>query len=309
MKVENFSIASFAQSSFERVHTNELLISNQTSVNQTKVQSFSQDSQEMQDLDGLSLEPKYRQMLLALQRLLGKKIQITSFESDSYVSTPSTSGKISNEPIATYIQTQKESSSLELGFSGKVKTSEGKELEFSLSLSWHEEFSQRIDLISGQIMQDPLIISFDGMPPVLAEQFDFALTTNAQKLNYLSQNAAYLARDTNQNNLIDDGSELFGPKSGDGFAELANFDDDENGWIDSNDTIFKQLHLWKPNEEGGIVVNLEEIGIGAISLQSIETNFTSKKDINTPIANYKEASVVLGEDGNAYSLLSVDIAV
>jgi hypothetical protein len=298
MKVENFSIASFAQSSFERVHTNELLISNQTSVNQTKIQSFSQDSQEMQDLDGLSLEPKYRQMLLALQRLLGKKIQITSFESDSYVSTPSTSGKISNEPIATYIQTQKESSSLELGFSGKVKTSEGKELEFSLSLSWHEEFSQRIDLISGQIMQDPLIISFDGMPPVLAEQFDFALTTNAQKLNYLSQN-----------NLIDDGSELFGPKSGDGFAELANFDDDENGWIDSNDTIFKQLHLWKPNEEGGIVVNLEEIGIGAISLQSIETNFTSKKDINTPIANYKEASVVLGEDGNAYSLLSVDIAV
>lgn len=302
MKIENFSFQAGAKSSFEKTQINELVIANQTNVSATQVEEFSQTLQE------LALDPKYRQILLALERLLGKKIQITSFEPNLHVST-SSSGKISKEPLVTYTQSQKESSSLELGFSGKVQTSEGKELEFSLSIAWHEEFSQRIDLLSGKVFEDPLVISFDGMPPVLAEQFDFALTKNAQKLNYLSQNAAYLARDTNENGLIDDGSELFGPKSGDGFAELANFDDDNNGWIDSNDSIFKQLRLWKPNEEDGTLVNLEEVGIGAISLQSITTNFTSKKDINTPIANYKEASVILGEDGSAYGIFSVDVAV
>ncbi len=41
-------------------------------------------------------------------------------------------------------------------------------------------------------------------------------------------------------NKINDGSELFGTSSGDGFKDLATYDEDENGWIDENDSIFSK---------------------------------------------------------------------
>lgn len=41
-----------------------------------------------------------------------------------------------------------------------------------------------------------------------------------------------LSLDQNGNGEIDNGTELFGTKSGDGFADLARYDLDYNGWID-----------------------------------------------------------------------------
>ena len=127
-------------------------------------------------------------------------------------------------------------------------------------------------------------------------------------LNFLKKRSGYLAFDQNNNNKIDNGNELFGVKSGDGFADLAKYDEDKNGWIDSNDTIFKSLRFWSPSENSDSVKTLEEVGIGAISLQSIKTDFISKEDINTPTAYYKEASVAVGENAQAYALFSIDLA-
>jgi hypothetical protein len=50
--------------------------------------------------------------------------------------------------------------------------------------------------------------------------------------------SAHLAIDANNNGRIDDGSELFGPTSGDGFGELAALDDDGNGWVDESDAAY-----------------------------------------------------------------------
>jgi hypothetical protein len=42
---------------------------------------------------------------------------------------------------------------------------------------------------------------------------------------------------------VNDGRELFGPITGDGFAELAAYDDDGNNWIDENDGIYDNLSI------------------------------------------------------------------
>ena len=36
---------------------------------------------------------------------------------------------------------------------------------------------------------------------------------------------------------------LFGTSSGDGFKDLAEYDEDGNGWIDENDSIFNRLKV------------------------------------------------------------------
>ena len=54
----------------------------------------------------------------------------------------------------------------------------------------------------------------------------------------LGSGSGFLALDKNGNGKIDDGSELFGTKSGDGFADLAEYDSDGNGWIDEKGRVY-----------------------------------------------------------------------
>jgi hypothetical protein len=96
---------------------------------------------------------------------------------------------------------------------------------------------------------DPLVINFDGTAAQLQDQrFAFDLNGDGETDNVplLAGNRGYLALDTNQNALIDNGLELFGPGTGNGFAELARHDSDGNGWIDEADPVYQQLRVWTP---------------------------------------------------------------
>ena len=67
--------------------------------------------------------------------------------------------------------------------------------------------------------------------------------------------------------MINDGNELFGTKSGDGFKDLAKYDKDRNGWIDEADDIFDDLRIWTKDEQGNDkLLTLKEAGVGAIYL-------------------------------------------
>ena len=71
---------------------------------------------------------------------------------------------------------------------------------------------------------------------------------------------------------INDGTEMFGLKSGNGFDDLAIYDTDANRWIDENDPIFKQLQIMTINERGQQeLVDLKTAGVGAIYLGSNAT--------------------------------------
>lgn len=76
---------------------------------------------------------------------------------------------------------------------------------------------------------------------------------------------------------IDDGRELFGPQTGNGFEELAGYDSDNNGWIDENDPIYNNLQIWQHDEYGNsTLIAVGKAGVGAIYLGSTQTTINTR---------------------------------
>lgn len=302
MQVANSNIKSDAYSSYDFKQEQSVSLSKPTpSVTNTNAGASDEDS------DLISLDAKTRELVQALEVLTGKKIDLKSLlVKNSQSSTPR-----SNSPILTYESMQAEQSGLNVSFEGKLQTKDGKDIAFSLSIKWEQSFveTQRVRIQDGKVMQDPLIISLDGNPPVSSDKINFNLNALAKQINKLSGNSGYLVNDKNGNGQADSGSELFGPQTSNGFAELTTHDDNKDSWIDSSDKIYKQLYIWSPQENGNGMISLEQAGIGAISLLALNVNYTQKSSIDTPIADYKQASIAVGEHGESYGVFSVDLSV
>jgi hypothetical protein len=204
---------------------------------------------------------------------------------------------------------------------GKVKTQCGQEIDFCVQLDMHRDFVQRTDerLVVGddgvaRPMKDPLVLNVDGMAARLQDatmQFDITADGQVERVHVLDGSSAYLAFDRNNNGIIDDGSELFGAVTGDGFAELAAYDADGNGWIDDADPIMARLLLWRPSAEGpGTLQTAAAAGVGAIFTGSAGTQFTltpgSEKDAYGQV---RSTGVFLREGGGAGTVQQVDLTV
>ncbi len=86
-------------------------------------------------------------------------------------------------------------------------------------------------------------------------------------MNLLKSGSGFLGLDSNNNGRIDNGKELFGTQSGDGFADLARYDSDGNGWIDEGDPVYARLKVWLKDASGADkVISLADAGVGAIYL-------------------------------------------
>ena len=103
---------------------------------------------------------------------------------------------------------------------------------------------------------------------------------------------------------------MFGTKSGDGFADLAKYDEDGNGWIDENDRIFKRLKVWTKDKEGqDKLIDLKSADVGAIYLGSANTQFHLNDATNNTNAVIQKTGVFLRESGSAGTVQHVDLAV
>ncbi len=192
--------------------------------------------------------------------------------------------------------------------------SEDREIELSLDVSLSRSFTQKtsISLESLQVLKDPLVLSFDGsMPSLSTSKFSFDIDSDGERdqISKLSVNSTFLALDKNSNGFVDDGSELFGTKSGDGFADLAKYDEDKNGWIDENDAIFDKLQVWKKSETKDELIGLGEVGIGAIFLGNAVTPFSLKSDSNDTLGEMRSSGFFLYENGMAGVISQIDMAV
>jgi len=97
---------------------------------------------------------------------------------------------------------------------------------------------------------------------------------------------------------LNDGSELFGPSTGCGFSELRKYDTDGNGWIDENDGIFDKLIVWSRDKDGkDILYTLRELGIGAIFLGDISTDFAFKNESNETLGVMRSTSFFIKQCG------------
>ena len=200
---------------------------------------------------------------------------------------------------------------------GLVKTSDGLEIQIDIALNMSRELTQQsqFTLRMGAALKDPLVISFDGRAAELSQQrFEFDLTIDGQKewIPRLGNNSAFLALDRNGDGKINDGSELFGAKTGDGFKELAQYDDDGNGWIDENDLIFDHLKLWlKPGTgDSQQLVSLKEAGIGAIYLGNASTPFTLNNSLGDErLGVIRSTGIYVSEQGKAGIIQHVDLSI
>ncbi|MFO1282554.1 MAG: hypothetical protein U1F51_08790 [Burkholderiales bacterium] len=199
--------------------------------------------------------------------------------------------------------------------SGVVRTADGREIAFSASLamarSRHEETSTSIRAGNAR-PKDPLVIDLDGRAAELAStrfRFDLDSDGRAEDVPLLS-GGGYLALDLDGDGRITSGAELFGPREGDGFAELSRHDTDANGWIDEGDATYRRLRVWTPDADGGgTLVPLAEQGIGAIHLGRIATPFDLRSTANESLGAVRTTGVWVGEDGAAGTLRQIDLAV
>lgn len=110
--------------------------------------------------------------------------------------------------------------------------------------------------------------------------------------------------------MINDGKELFGPSAGNGFEELKQYDSDNNNWIDENDSIWDKLSIWTKDENGNDkLLALGMVGVGAIYVGNIDTEYSIKNSQNTSLGEIKSSSIFLKEDGTAGTIHHIDFVV
>jgi hypothetical protein len=198
---------------------------------------------------------------------------------------------------------------------GTVKTSDGREINFNINVGMSRAFEQYYseDLQVAQFtLCDPLVINMDTDAAELSDQtfyFDIDADGELDEVSELGSGSGYLALDKNGDGIINDGSELFGTASGNGFKDLAEYDDDGNGWIDENDAVWSKLQIWTKDEDGNDrLYRLADKGVGAICLQNAATDYTLKGDEGQTKGAIRNTGIFLYENGNVGTVQHVDVA-
>ena len=198
---------------------------------------------------------------------------------------------------------------------GTVKCADGREISFNLNLNMSRSFQEYYEenyAVLEASMCDPLVINLDGNIAELSDQtfhFDIDGDGETDEINRLAKGSGYLSLDKNGDGKINDGTELFGTASGNGFADLAAYDEDGNGFIDEGDDIFDKLKIWIMDEDGNEqLVSLKEKGVGAICLQNMSTDFSITGQDNQTRGMIRNTGFFLYESGAAGSIQHVDVA-
>lgn len=209
-----------------------------------------------------------------------------------------------------------ESESVAFASSGMVKTQDGRSIDFNIEVSMSRAFTSQINTLTTQnyIKTDPLVINLDtDIGSVTDQKFLFDLDSDGdeEEISFAGKGSGFLALDRDGDGRIGDGSELFGTKSGDGFKDLAAFDEDGNGWIDENDSIYSKLKVWTKDEDGNdYMINLKDADVGAIYLDNVDTQFSLKDGNNRLNGEIKKTGIYLHEStGAAGTLNHIDLAV
>jgi len=290
----------------------------------------------------VELPDKQKMMLMMLERLTealtGKKGSfnpsvVNPFENISQpqgyvplqklpfqiIANPANGGAAANgQQMATVQRTEtyQEYQSMSFSATGVVNTADGRQIQFDLNVSMSYEFySQNSSTIERAVsvgnLCDPLVINLDGNPEFTENRYAFDIEIGGDMENIFmpTGGSGFLAYDKNGNGKIDNGSELFGAASGNGFAELAAYDSDKNGWIDENDEIFAALKIFSVDKKTGefMMVSLKDAGVGAIFLGSVAGNFEINNANNETQGIVRRNGFFLFENGAAGSVQHIDL--
>lgn len=214
--------------------------------------------------------------------------------------------------VSCYNESEKTSFST----TGSVVTSDGRSMDFQLNLQMSRSFTQYYEesyQMPDLQLCDPLVINLDMEAAEMTDQtfyFDIDADGVKDNIHRLNGKSGYLALDKNGDGKINDGTELFGTKSGDGFKDLQKYDTDHDGWIDEDDDIWDKLTIWSQDENGNdVLCHLEEKGVGAICLQSADTQYAQQDKVSGEINGViRRTGMFLFENGMAGTVQHLDVA-
>lgn len=350
MRIENSNISLYSESSFQFSHksiTSAQLHyaqngNDQEQSDNNKLRAVSLDLSFSQSVsvessrmvydyeDNMSHEDKIKKLIVEklLESLYGKhkKIQTMPHKKEQGV-------EIVKNPYAQNIIPQNRLIGIELNsteeyyqkqtvdFSASVQiNTPDKSFSLDLSLSYSKELYESHSstlLIGDKQLIDPLVINYDTdinpFENLSGLKFEFDLDNDGQTdlVPVLKEGAGYLALDKNGNGTIDDGSELFGVESNNGFKDLGKFDQDNNNWIDENDEVFSKLKIWqKDDSENDRLISLVDLNVGAIYLGDVQSGYLYQSSIAQTDAVQKSNGIFLKEDGTGAGMInSIDITV
>lgn len=129
----------------------------------------------------------------------------------------------------------------------------------------------------------PLILDLDGDGVELHAignydtYFDLKATGQAVLTGWVAPDDGLLAIDLNNDGVINNGSELFGTETTDGFTMLKSYDLNLDGVINSSDAVFTDLKVWTDVNSDGYSQNdelftLTELGITKLGLDTLRVS-------------------------------------
>ncbi|MFQ2301307.1 hypothetical protein ACK32U_16305 [Aeromonas dhakensis] len=263
------------------------------------------------------LDNRQRLIKLMIEAMLGHKIELPepikpAEQGAEGVSAPTGEG---SQPAAEPDQLVEVTDSLlqkeqlNVVAAANVQTQDGQTLQLDLGfvLDWRQlDISQRRTTLNA--LKDPLVLSLDGKIAGLTDarvKFDLDQDGKADSLPGLSEGSGFVALDRNGNGTIDDGGELFGARSGNGFGELATLDEDGNGVLDERDSQFSALQFWQPDQSP---IALVELGIGAILLHPLDTPFNHLGESGNQ-GVLRQSGLYVTEQGKGGWVQQVDLRV
>jgi len=210
---------------------------------------------------------------------------------------------------------------------------DNKKVDLNYQLNLQASYSSmRSITTTAAALKDPLIIQFGARSIghiTDYAQFDINNDNKQNDLPIFSGDVGYLVFDKNNNNRVDNGGELFGPTTNNGFSELAQLDSNNNGFFDNQDDKFSQVYIWQPkqaktnNNEQSLgeqpntqankqnLVSLSQAGIKAISLNAIATQFNfrdqSKSGNGAINAQLTQTSFAITENNQALGVHQIDV--
>lgn len=289
-----------------------------------------------EDLDkAREQDPKYMLIKAIIEAFTGRKINIRSAEDMSEAATKAeeSASKIAD---ATHPGQQQQSAppqekagwgveyeshevnyeSEQMSFQaqGVIKTADGREIKFSSELSMSREYlaTKDVSIRAGDAVKvDPIVVNFAGTAAELTDtKFSFDLNSDGDKeqVSFVGSGSGFLALDRNNDGVVNNGTELFGPASGNGFSELSSLDSDGNNWIDENDAAYNDLKIWTKNSAGAdILTSLKDAKIGALHVTGIETPYTFKNSAGIENGEIVSSGLFLNENGTSGTMQQVNL--
>lgn len=262
---------------------------------------------------------------LLVERFTGKELKVYSPNDLKPVDTELDEtavegGSESGESIGfglvyDFYESHYEAESTHFSAEGAVRTEDGREINFQVSMNMSREFLSEtsFSLRAGEALKDSLVLNFNGSAAELGEadfHFDLDLDGREDQIAFVRPGSGFLALDRNGDGKINDGGELFGPTSGNGFIELAAFDEDGNRWIDENDSVYDRLRIWTRDGQGNDqLMALGQKGVGAIYLGNVDTPFELNNSENQQLGQIRSSGVFLEEEGGVGTIQQLDLVV